>query len=166
MHLFRLSSSSRPVQPLSAFSQAVDVIWNMDKPYGNLMLVAYDRMINICVETTNEDDAIDFLPAETVKNHIWGFKVWLEKHQFPITSTYSRRFLEWRSTTLATYEELLDFISQDIETQPETNPGSRVLQFTGLDVLKLIILNTWTGYSARQLARIDHARGVEDSSQW
>lgn len=162
MHLFRVSPSSESVQPLSAFSQAVQAIWNMHKPYGDLMLDAYDKMITICEDTTDEEAASDALPAETIKNYIWGFKVWLERHEFPITSQHSREFLEWRSTTLATYNELLGIVSQNIETQPEANAGSRVLQCTGLDVLKLIILTTWTGFASRQLSRIGNVEASEN----
>lgn len=152
LDLFKSSSSTRPAQPLSAFSQVIEELWTMHKPYDEgSMLVAYKRMVAICEDTADEEAAFDALPAETIKNHVCGFKLWLGNHHFPITTPHSRRFLEWFSTALATYDKLLDLVTQSIETQPEPNPGSRVLQCTGLDVLKLIILNTWTGFAARQL---------------
>lgn len=143
---------SGPEPPMSEFSQAVAAVWNLQKPQGNAMVSAYNDMATACEETTQDAAESYSLPIETVRGLLWSFKIWLAKQRFPIIDKRSQEFSDWRTTLLVTYDRLLDIISKDIQNKPGMILNSRRLQCSGLDVMKVIVLNVWSGTSARQLS--------------
>jgi hypothetical protein len=119
------------------------------------MVSAYNDMATACEETTQDEAESYSLPVETIRGLLWDFKIWLAKQQFPIIDKRSQEFSDWRMTLLAIYDKLLDIISRDIQNNPGPTLNSKRLQCSGLDVMKVIILNVWGGTSACQLSLID-----------
>jgi hypothetical protein len=152
LDLFQGPYHSRPEPPMSEFSQAVAAVWDLQKLQGDVMVRACNNMVTAFEDTTQDGAESYSLPVETVRGLIWSFKIWLAKQQFPIMNKRPQEFSDWRTTLTATYDKLLDIISRDIQNRPGMTLNSRRLQCSGLDVMKLIILNVWSGTSTRQLS--------------
>jgi hypothetical protein len=152
MSIFLDPCHSGPAQPLSPFSQAVEELWNLQRPFKDATVTAYNQVVALSDNVCHEEATSFPLPAESIAGLIYTYRNWLIKAQIPIEGIQSKRISDWTETMLATFDELLDIISQDLQDQPEVISSSITLRCSGLDVLKVIILTCWSGVSAHKLS--------------
>jgi hypothetical protein len=152
MSIFMDSCHFGPAQPLSPFSQAVEELWNLERPYKNATIAAYDQVVALGDNVPHQEATLYPLPAESIAGLIYTYRNWLIKAQIPIAGIQSQRVSDWTKNMLATYDKLLDIISWDFRGQPDIISSSITVRCSGLDVLKVIILTCWSGVSAHKLS--------------
>jgi hypothetical protein len=152
MSIFLDSCHSGPAQPLSPFSQAVEELWNMQRPYRDATVAAFDQVVALGDHIPHEEAISYPLPAESIAGLIYTYRNWLIKAQIPIADIQLQRISDWTKTMLAAFDELLGIISEDLQDQPGVISSSITRRCSGLDVLKVIILTCWSGVSAHKLS--------------
>jgi hypothetical protein len=152
MSIFLVAFHSGPAQPLSPFSQAVEELWILQRPYKDATVAAFDQVVRLSDHISHEEATSYPLPAESIAGLIYTYRNWLIKAQIPIAGIQSQRISDWTKTMLASFDKLLEIISQDLQDKPEVISSSVTLRCSGLDVLKVIILTCWSGVSAHKLS--------------
>jgi hypothetical protein len=147
MSIFLDSCHFGPAQPLSPFSQAVEELWNLERPFQNATIAAFDQVVALGDNVRHQGAPLYPLPAESIAGLIYTYRNWLIKAQIPIAGIQSQRISDWTKTMLAAFDKLLDIISWDFQNQPNI-----ILRCLGSDVLKVIILTCWSGVSAHKLS--------------
>jgi len=160
MSIFPDSCHFGPAQPSSPFSQTIEELWNLERPYKDATVAAYDEVVALSDNIPHEEATLYPLPAESIAGLIYTYRNWLIKAQIPIAGIQSQRISDWTMTMLATFDKLLDIIAGDFQDQPDVISSSITLRCSGLDLLKVIILTCWSGVSAHKLSLMYDDNGL------
>lgn len=136
----RSSATFGPPRCSSRFSKLVDAAWNLDPGKRKTAKVIYDSITSHPEPQVDQQLACSTSISETLFSMLYEFRQWLVSHEPSDTSNLPDPFVQAVASSM---NEILPSYSPDASAA--TLPTTRLLECSGQDILKLMILVTATG---------------------